>query len=82
MNPVLLNEKGEELPGTAEGILSLKGSWPSMFRDLYGNHQRYEETYFSPFKVRTTSARCGLRIAVRWCCFGIFDAAVCHEHRN
>ena len=51
VNPVLLNEKGEELPGVAEGILALKGSWPSQFRDLWGNHQRYEETYFSPFKV-------------------------------
>ena len=52
MQPVLLTEKGEEIEGAAEGILAIKGAWPSMFRDLYNNHERYEETYFSPFKAR------------------------------
>ena len=51
VQPVLLTEKGEEIEGAAEGILAIKGAWPSMFRDLYNNHERYEETYFSPFKV-------------------------------
>ena len=49
---MLLTEKGEEIEGPAEGILAIKGAWPSMFRDLYNNHERYEETYFSPFKAR------------------------------
>ncbi len=52
VQPVLLTEKGEEIEGPAEGILAIKGAWPSMFRDLYNNHERYEETYFSPFKAR------------------------------
>ena len=56
VQPVLLTEKGEEIEGAAEGILAIKGAWPSMFRDLYNNHERYEETYFSPFKARLLSA--------------------------
>ena len=58
VHPVLLSEKGEELAGATEGILAIKGAWPSMFRDLYGNHQRYEETYFGPYKARSSRALC------------------------
>ena len=57
VQPVLLTEKGEEIEGAAEGILAIKGAWPSMFRDLYNNHERYEETYFSPFKVMGCAGR-------------------------
>ena len=34
-----------------EGILAMKQSWPSIMRTLYGDHKRYEETYFSAYKV-------------------------------
>eukprot|EP00887_Chlorella_sp_A99_P006559 scaffold3.g6559.t1 len=47
--PVLLNEKGEELQGEAEGMLCIKQSWPSAIRSIYGDHDRYETTYFAPF---------------------------------
>jgi acetyl-CoA synthetase len=48
---VLLTEKGEEIKERpAQGILALKGAWPSMMRDLYQNHERFEKTYFEPFK--------------------------------
>lgn len=43
--PVLLDEKGEELTGTAEGLLALKYPWPSMARTLAGDHARYCMTY-------------------------------------
>ncbi len=66
MQPVLLTDKGKEIPGVrkegkdipgvAEGILALKGAWPSMLRDLHQNHDRFESTYFEPFKVRSISA--------------------------
>jgi len=50
VQPVLLNEKGEELKeNPAEGRLAIKFPWPSMARTIYGNHQRYKKTYFSTF---------------------------------
>jgi acetyl-CoA synthetase len=47
----LLNEKGEELLGNGvEGNLCLKFPWPGMSRSLYGNHERFQQTYFSTYK--------------------------------
>ena len=43
--------QGNELDGEAEGILVLKHSWPSIMRTLFGDHKRYQETYFSAYKV-------------------------------
>ena len=43
--------QGKELEGEAEGILCIKQSWPSILRTVYGDHKRFEETYFSAFKV-------------------------------
>lgn len=37
---------------TGEGILVMKQPWPSIMRTLYGDHKRFQETYFSAFKVR------------------------------
>eukprot|EP00884_Botryococcus_braunii_P002880 jgi/Botrbrau1/12593/Bobra.0169s0121.1 len=48
--PVLLDDKGNELEGPAEGILAVKQAWPSMMRTLKGDHARFEQTYFSTFK--------------------------------
>ncbi|CEG01033.1 AMP-dependent synthetase/ligase [Ostreococcus tauri] len=50
VEPVLLNENGVELLDEAEGYLCFKTPWPSMFRTLFADHQRYEESYFSMFK--------------------------------
>ncbi|KAM4688575.1 acetyl-coenzyme A synthetase, cytoplasmic-like isoform 1-T2 [Discoglossus pictus] len=47
--PAVLNEHGEELEGEAEGYLVFKQPWPSVMRTLYGNHERYESTYFRKF---------------------------------
>ncbi|MDO6801237.1 acetate--CoA ligase [Wenyingzhuangia sp. 1_MG-2023] len=50
VQPVLLDENGKEITESpAEGSLAIKGAWPSMARTIYGNHQRYKETYFSAF---------------------------------
>ena len=49
--PVLLDDQGNEIEGNpAEGNLAMKGPWPSMMRTVYGNHQRFYETYFAMFK--------------------------------
>ncbi|MEE6464456.1 hypothetical protein FKM82_006263 [Ascaphus truei] len=47
--PAVLNEQGVELEGEAEGYLVFKQPWPSIMRTLYGNHDRYENTYFNKF---------------------------------
>lgn len=45
--------QGEELQGAGEGFLAVKKSWPSTLRTLFGDHARYETTYFQPFKVNS-----------------------------
>ncbi len=49
IDPVIVNEKGEELEGKAEGILLLKGRWPGQMRGLYNDKERFLETYLKPF---------------------------------
>ena len=51
VQPILLDDKGEELnkPNTV-GKLCIKYPWPSIARTIWGNHQRYIDTYFSAFK--------------------------------
>ncbi|MDM3871355.1 acetate--CoA ligase [Porticoccus sp. W117] len=49
VEPVILDENGNELEGAAEGILAIKRSWPSQIRTVYGDHQRLIDTYFSTF---------------------------------
>jgi acetyl-CoA synthetase len=50
IQPALMDEKGNELSGNGvEGRLTIKFPWPAMARTIYGNHQRFKETYFSTF---------------------------------
>tara|TARA_B100000315_G_scaffold195807_2_gene186788 strand:- start:16236 stop:18173 length:1938 start_codon:yes stop_codon:yes gene_type:complete len=49
VQPVLLNEAGEELEGIAEGYLCIKFPWPGIMRTLYGDHERFRQTYFDKF---------------------------------
>ena len=51
VQPVLLDDQGIEITGNpAEGNLAIKHPWPSMMRTLYGDHQRFFDTYFSMYK--------------------------------
>ena len=46
----VMDAEGNEIEGNAvEGRLTVKFPWPSMARTVYGNHQRYKDTYFSTF---------------------------------
>ncbi|XP_029975073.1 acetyl-coenzyme A synthetase, cytoplasmic isoform X3 [Salarias fasciatus] len=47
--PAILNESGEELEGPGEGYLVFKQPWPGVMRTVYGNHQRFQTTYFKKF---------------------------------
>src|SRR5260221_1715988 len=50
VQPAVMDEKGNELMGNnIEGRLAIKFPWPAMARTIYGNHQRFKETYFSTF---------------------------------
>jgi len=45
-----MDEEGKEIKGNpASGNLAIKRPWPSMMRTLYGDHQRFFETYFSQY---------------------------------
>ncbi len=49
VQPALMDEQGKEIQGPGEGRLAIKFPWPSIARTIYGNHQRFRETYFSTF---------------------------------
>ncbi len=51
IQPTLMDENAQEIKGNqVEGRLCIKFPWPSMARTIYGNHERYRDTYFSAYK--------------------------------
>ena len=53
VEPILVDNDGNEITGNpAEGNLCIKRPWPGMARTIYGDHARYEQTYFSTYKGR------------------------------
>lgn len=46
VQPVLITPEGEEIEGAANGLLAIKASWPSIIRDVLGDYERYQTTYF------------------------------------
>ena len=51
VQPALVDEKGAILEGAATGNLVLLDSWPGQSRTIYGDHERFEQTYFSAYKT-------------------------------
>ncbi|WP_299772703.1 acetate--CoA ligase [uncultured Pseudoteredinibacter sp.] len=49
VQPALMDTDGNEIHGAGEGSLVIKDSWPSQMRTIYGDHQRFIDTYFSTF---------------------------------
>ncbi len=49
IRPALLDGEGQALEGAAEGNLVLLDSWPGQMRTVYGDHQRFIDTYFRTF---------------------------------
>ena len=50
IEPVILDEEGKEVEGNpARGYLCMKTAWPGIMRTVYGNHERFRETYFDRF---------------------------------
>ena len=52
IKPVLVDNDNNELNGEAEGNLCIEMSWPGQMRSVYGDHQRFIDTYFKTFPGR------------------------------
>jgi acetyl-CoA synthetase len=50
IQPALVDGEGNELDGACEGNLIIKDSWPGQARSIYGDHDRFVQTYFSTYK--------------------------------
>ncbi|MGK0377957.1 acetate--CoA ligase [Patiriisocius sp. Uisw_017] len=51
IQPVLMDEHGKEIKeNQTDGRLCIKFPWPSIARTIWGNHQRYKDTYFSAYE--------------------------------
>ena len=49
IEPALVDAEGNELEGATDGNLIIKSSWPGQMRTVYGDHQRFANTYFSAY---------------------------------
>lgn len=49
VQPVILDENGNEQQGACQGFLCIKDAWPGQMRTVYGDHQRFIDTYFARF---------------------------------
>ncbi len=49
IKPAIVDEKGNELKGECSGTLCISQSWPGQMRTIYGDHQRFIDTYFSAY---------------------------------
>ena len=49
IKPVIVDKNGKEIKGAGEGRLCIAQSWPGQMRTVYGDHQRFIDTYFSQF---------------------------------
>jgi len=49
IKPIIVDEKGKTLNGACKGRLCIAQSWPGQMRTVYGDHQRFIDTYFSQF---------------------------------
>ncbi len=49
VQPVVVDAEGRHLEGATEGNLCIADSWPGQMRTVYGDHERFVQTYFSTF---------------------------------
>ncbi len=49
IKPAIVDKNGREIKGAGEGRLCIAQSWPGQMRTVYGDHQRFIDTYFSQF---------------------------------
>ncbi len=49
VQPQVVDASGNEIEGACEGNLVIADSWPGMMRTVYGDHERFQQTYFSTY---------------------------------
>jgi acetyl-CoA synthetase len=49
VEPIILDDNGREVADGVSGKLCIKAPWPGIMRTTYGDHQRFEQTYFSAY---------------------------------
>ncbi|WP_262497597.1 acetate--CoA ligase [Maribacter sp. 4G9] len=65
IQPALMDENGTEIKGNqVDGRLCIKFPWPSIARTIWGNHERYRDTYFSAYENMYFTGDGALRDAV------------------
>ena len=52
IEPILVDGENNELAGAVDGNLCINRSWPGQMRTVYGDHQRFIDTYFTTFPGR------------------------------
>ena len=52
VQPLIVDQEGNELEGACSGLLCLADSWPGQMRTVYGDHKRFFDTYFSQYPGR------------------------------
>jgi acetyl-CoA synthetase len=52
IKPEIVDADGKPLEGATSGNLCITDSWPGQMRSVYGDHDRFEQTYFSTYKGR------------------------------
>ncbi len=50
VKPMIVDGDGHELHGVCEGNLCITDAWPGMMRTVFGDHERFVQTYFATFK--------------------------------
>ncbi|MEE1544926.1 MAG: AMP-binding protein, partial [Alphaproteobacteria bacterium] len=50
VRPEIVDADGKSLDGATEGNLCIADSWPGQMRTLYGDHERFEQTYFTTYE--------------------------------
>ncbi len=49
VKPVLLEPEGKRIEGAGSGVLCIEEPWPGIMRTVYGEHDRFKQTYFSNY---------------------------------
>jgi len=50
VEPIILDDNGKEVATGEQGKLCMKAPWPGIMRTMWGDHDRFEQTYFSTYK--------------------------------
>jgi acetyl-CoA synthetase len=50
VQPMLVDNEGVVIEGAGDGCLVITDSWPGQMRSVWGDHERFFQTYFSTFK--------------------------------